>query len=53
MRAIYKMEAIQGLGGTTVNFFKGVNSTISLNMAFFTISKAFFIYGLSFLFISS
>ena len=53
MRAIYKTEVIQGLKGTTVNFFKRVNSIISLNIALFTISKVFSIYNLSFLFIGS
>jgi hypothetical protein len=51
IRVIYKIEAIWGLGGTTVNFFKGVSLIISLNIALFTISKAFSICGLSFLFI--
>jgi hypothetical protein len=53
MRVIYKTGAIWGLGGTAVNFFKKVSSIISLNMALFTIFKAFSIYSLSFLFISS
>ena len=51
-KIIYKMGAIQRLEGTTVNFFKRVSLIISLNIALFTISKAFSICGLSFLFIS-
>ena len=47
------MEVIQGLKGTITNLFKRVGSTISLNIALFTIFKAFFVCGLSFLFISS
>jgi hypothetical protein len=53
MRAIYKIGAIWGLGGIAANFFKEVSSTISLNIALFTIFKAFSICGLSFLFIGS
>ena len=50
---IYKTEAIKGLKETTANLFKRVNLIISLNIALFTIFKAFSIYGLSFLFVSS
>jgi hypothetical protein len=53
IRAIYRTGAIQGLRGTTANFFEKVSSIISLNIALFTISKAFSICGLSFSFISS
>ena len=53
IRVIYKAEAIQRLKGTTANFLKKISSTISLNIALFTISKAFSIYGLSFSFIGS
>ena len=41
------------MGGTVADLFKGVSLAILLNIFFFTISKAFSIYGLSFLFISS
>ena len=53
IRAIYRVGVIQGLKGTTANLFKRVNSTISLNIALFTISKAFSICSLSSLFIGS
>ena len=53
IRVIYKVGAIQGLKGTTANFFKRVSLIISLNIALFIISKAFSICSLSFLFISS
>jgi len=36
-----------------VDLFKGVSSAMLLNMSLFTASKAFSIYGLSFLFIGS
>jgi len=35
------------------DFFKRVSLVILLNISFFTISKAFSIYGLSFLFVNS
>ena len=38
---------------TATNFFKRISATIPLNISLFTIFKAFSIYSLSFLFISS
>jgi len=35
------------------DLFKGVSLAMLLNMSFFTVSKAFFIYSLSSIFISS
>ena len=41
------------MGGTTADLFKGVSLVMLLNISFFTASKAFSIYTLSSLFISS
>jgi len=41
------------LGKTAANSFRKMSATIPLNIPFFTTSKIFSIYSLSFLFISS